>query len=645
VRTAKALAVIVVALSPSLLSSAPASALSNAPDPGTWRFDGRVSAIVRSGGVVYVGGDFTSMTSGGTTLGANHAAAFDAATLQPTSWRPSINGSVYALATSSDGSIVYVGGSFTTVNGSSRTNFAAVGASGAGTVLSWKSNANSGVRAFVVSGSTLYMGGGFRKVQGGIARLGLAAIDGTTGALLPWAPAVTNPGSSSIPVVRGLARVGGDIVAVGKFTSANGPGEAPQSEPNQARFDAGSGARKPWADNYAFTSYGVVTDGTSYYVAGGGPGGAILRFDAGGKEAWRVHTDGDVQAIGLFQGQVVAGGHFLVTDGKDFPRLVAVSASGALDTSWRPNPNGTDSGTWAITGTAAGKLYVGGGFTAVNGSSSFQKFAQFSGTPVADTSPPTAPGSLAATAPSANRVNLTWTASSDDVGVAFYDLYRDGDPAPIASIPAASACSGTSCAASDTTVDPSTPYSYVARARDAAGRTSDPSNSAEVTTPASGGTPTTVTAASEADAMVKESNAASNFGTSTALRVDAGSDPDVESYLRFTVAGLSGGPVQSATLRVWTTSATQDGPAAYATSNGWIESGAGGITWNGRPGRTSGPSGDAAALPSGAWAQFDVTALVAGDGTYSFVLAGTSTDGVDFSSREGSHAPELVVTG
>lgn len=640
-RTAKTLVLTTLTLSLPLLSSVPANALSDAPDPGTWRFDARVSAIARFGGVVYVGGDFTSMTSGGTTLPANHVAAFDAATLQPTAWRPSINGSVYALAVSADGSRVYVGGLFTTVDGASRTNFAALSASGS--VLPWKSNANAAVRAFVVSGTTLYLGGGFRKVQG-TARLGLAAIDGTSGTLLSWAPSVTNPGSTSVPVVRGLAGAGGDIVAVGKFSSANGPGEAPQSEPNQARFDAASGALRSWADNYAVTTYGIVTDGSDYFVAAGGAGGSILRFSSTGAQRWRVHTDGDVQAIGLFQGQVIAGGHFLVTDGKDLPRLVAVSPSGVVDASWRPNPNGVDSGTWAITGTSAGKLYVGGGFTAVNGSAAFAKFAQFSGPATADAAAPSPPGNLTASAATARRVDLGWTASTDDVGVTAYDIYRDGAATALATVSASTACAGSSCSASDGTVAPSTRYTYVVRARDAAGHTSNPSNDASVTTPA-GGTTTTVTVQAEADAMVKEgTNAGVNYGTNAALRVDAGSDPDVESYVRFTVGGL-GGPAQVATLRLWTTSSTTNGPAAFATSNAWAESGAGGITWNDRPSRAGAAMDDKGSVPSGAWVAFDVTPAVAGDGTYSFVLAGSSTDGLDMSSREGAHAPELVVTG
>ncbi len=43
-----------------------------------------------------------------------------------------------------------------------------------------------------------------------------------------------------------------------------------------------------------------------------------------------------------------------------------------------------------------------------------------------DGAPPTAPGSLTATAASATQVNLTWTAATDNVGVTGYLLSRGG---------------------------------------------------------------------------------------------------------------------------------------------------------------------------------------------------------------------------
>ena len=272
-------------------------------------------------------------------------------------------------------------------------NFAAVSSSGA--LLPWKSNANGSVRAFAVSGSTVYMGGAFRKVQT-VDRLGLAAINGTNGSLLAWSPSVTIPGTTTVPIVRGMALANGDVAAVGKFTSANGPGEAPQSEPNQARFDATTGARKPWADNYAFLSYGIVSDGRTTTSRRAAPADRSCGTGRPGGSRGGFRPTATSRRSGCSRARSSPGGT-LLTSGKDIPRLAALSTGGVLDTSWRPNPNGTDSGTWAIAGTSAGRLYVGGGFSAVGGNGAFKKFAQFGGgSPPVDAGPPSAPANLSA---------------------------------------------------------------------------------------------------------------------------------------------------------------------------------------------------------------------------------------------------------
>ena len=96
-----------------------------------------------------------------------------------------------------------------------------------------------------------------------------------------------------------------------------------------------------------------------------------------------------------------------------------------------------------------------------------------------DTINPTAPSNLQANAPAGNRVDLTWSASTDANGIQSYDIYRNGGVDPIASV------NGSTLAYTDTTVSPETSYSYVVKARDPSGNTSDPSNTANATTPAS----------------------------------------------------------------------------------------------------------------------------------------------------------------
>jgi Calcineurin-like phosphoesterase/Purple acid Phosphatase, N-terminal domain len=99
-------------------------------------------------------------------------------------------------------------------------------------------------------------------------------------------------------------------------------------------------------------------------------------------------------------------------------------------------------------------------------------------TPGLDTEDPQPPTNLNAMAPSAGRVDLTWNAGSDNVGVTAYDIYRGGS--------LLTSVDGSTLAYSDLTVTAGTPYSYTVRARDAAGNTSVDSNVAQVTTPSAG---------------------------------------------------------------------------------------------------------------------------------------------------------------
>jgi chitodextrinase len=91
-----------------------------------------------------------------------------------------------------------------------------------------------------------------------------------------------------------------------------------------------------------------------------------------------------------------------------------------------------------------------------------------------DTTPPSQPQNLTATALSQGQVQLSWDASTDNVGVTAYDIYRDGTLLASTAPPAGYL---------DQSVQPGTTYDYYVVARDAAGNSSAPSSDASVTTP------------------------------------------------------------------------------------------------------------------------------------------------------------------
>ena len=208
------------------------------------------------------------------------------------------------------------------------------------------------------------------------------------------------------------------------------------------------------------------------------------------------------------------------------------------------------------------------------------------------------PATCSATAVGPNQVNLTWHASGDNIGVTGYRVFRDATQ--IATLGAVTTYSDTGAAGSTT-------YAYTVRALDAAGNVSDPSNSAPATTPAASAT---FTFSPEADARTQASAATTNYATSN-LRIDGGSNPAVESLLRFTVTGAPAGSIRSAKLRVYAYSGTVDGPAVFTTNPAWTETA---VNWNNRPPRTSATTDDKGAIATNSWVEYDVTPFVTATG-------------------------------
>ncbi|MGD9994049.1 MAG: GEVED domain-containing protein [Salinivirgaceae bacterium] len=96
------------------------------------------------------------------------------------------------------------------------------------------------------------------------------------------------------------------------------------------------------------------------------------------------------------------------------------------------------------------------------------------GGPVADTQAPTAPASLVSSNVTSTSVLLSWNASTDNVGVTGYQVFRNGTQ--IQTVTSTSyTVSGLSAATS---------YAFTVKATDAAGNVSGASNTVNVTTPA-----------------------------------------------------------------------------------------------------------------------------------------------------------------
>lgn len=155
------------------------------------------------------------------------------------------------------------------------------------------------------------------------------------------------------------------------------------------------------------------------------------------------------------------------------------------------------------------------------------------------------------------------------------------------------------------------------------------------------GVTSTRTFSAIADARVVESSPTSNFGAETRLVADL--DPRQESYLRFSVSGVTG-RVTRAVLRLYALDGTSKGPRVFVPSGDWTE---GGLTWSNRPAPDSTMLDTVGAISTGTWVEFDVSGYVGRNSLFDFAVIGDSGNGADFASREyGQEAlrPQLVLT-
>jgi hypothetical protein len=127
-----------------------------------WSCDvtGVVRCLLVRGDTVFVGGSFTAVDA--QALG--HVAAVNAATGDVVAWNAAVQGiAVYALAARSD--TLYVGGDYSHVGGQSRPCLAAV-STATGALRAWDPAAFGPVRALLVDGPGLFVGGEFEMIAG-----------------------------------------------------------------------------------------------------------------------------------------------------------------------------------------------------------------------------------------------------------------------------------------------------------------------------------------------------------------------------------------------------------------------------------------------------------------------------------------------
>jgi hypothetical protein len=159
---------------------------------------------------------------------------FDTVGGQPHDWVAAINATTGAVdpafdldietnqsqpmrSIATDGSRVYLGGFFTTVNGLPRGNVAAVTASRGDVVVGWNTTLPSGPEEIAVAGDRVFLAGFFTTVNG-TERQGFAAVARSDGALDPWDLQGGGFDSQDRAIGDTIAVAHGRVDAGGRFT-------------------------------------------------------------------------------------------------------------------------------------------------------------------------------------------------------------------------------------------------------------------------------------------------------------------------------------------------------------------------------------------------------------------------------------------
>jgi hypothetical protein len=314
---------------------------------------GVIKCLAVAGGVVYAGGDFS--TIGGASR--SNIAALDPTTGTATTWNPTSSATVNTLTVSGGG--VYVGGQFSNIGGSPRSFLAALDPA-TGAAQFWNPSANGGVSTLLVSGSIVYVGGDFTSV-GGQAHNRIAALNNTNGAASPWDP---NANST----VRAIAVSGSTVYAGGDFSTVGGA-----SRSQLAALDATTGTARAWDPHPAGTVY--VLQAAPHAVFVGGMFSSVnltlrrslaaLDLTSGNPTQWDPNPSSfaNLYSLAIDDGIVYVGGVNMSTiGGTTRTNVAAVDTSAGLATTWNPTANLAVRGITVLNGV----VYIGGDFTSVN---------------------------------------------------------------------------------------------------------------------------------------------------------------------------------------------------------------------------------------------------------------------------------------
>ncbi|MFT4157696.1 MAG: fibrinogen-like YCDxxxxGGGW domain-containing protein [Microbacterium sp.] len=425
--------------------------------PSSVEASNEVSAFTEVNDTIYVGGNFTSVqksAAGASAVAQPYLAAFKRDTAEfVTTFLPTFNNEVMALATL-PGNRIAAGGYFTEVNGEAHAGLVVLNATtGAvdtaftGKLLNYLSGGVPIVRTMDVQDGWLYVAGDFTHSAGGTSlteqytrgAARFSVTDGTPDST--WNPEL----NGTVMSIDASAR--GDRVYLAGFFNQSRSLTADKA----AAVSAVGNELYTWQVQFSNRDNGrqgyqqaVLEVGDRVWL--GGSEHSLFSYS---RDDFSVLSStiglagGDFQALATDGVNVYGGCHCFETQylgatkwstvGTGWTSADAIYSTGAWNASTGARVNDFNGafytrggkGTWAIFVDSTGQLWHGGDFTSsLRSTYSRQWSGGFVRHAQVDATAPTAPTGLTATG-TATGVDLAWSASTDNVAVAAYQVLRD----------------------------------------------------------------------------------------------------------------------------------------------------------------------------------------------------------------------------
>ena len=317
-----------------------------------------------SSGAIYAGGEFTMIAG----LSQRYLARFDSTLVLDATFRPVLDGQVYAIVPQADGRVV-IGGSFGSVNGVSRKLIARLNPDGSLDESFDPVFSGSEVRAFAVQSDGKILVAGIFWIVDGVAHSGvvrLTADGGLDGTFV--APSEIGSTVSALALqADGKVLVGGSFSAAAlgnRLTRLNSDGSVDSS------FATGSGANSD-VNAIVYQPDGKIVVGGWFTAFAGTAVGHIVRLEPSGTiDATFAPGSGLNSTVyglaNLPDGRIGVGGYFNTVDGTYQYGFAVLTATGARDAAFAVGANLSNSvNTLALV--SGGRLLVGGRFTSEGG--------------------------------------------------------------------------------------------------------------------------------------------------------------------------------------------------------------------------------------------------------------------------------------